>query len=73
MLFKPDLSGTPMSTMYGIHVFRGMTLASTGIQSVRRAVFSAKLETSITTDHISPAGAISPDSPCGSDYCDHTV
>ncbi len=47
--------------------FRGMTLELPGIPEIRGARCLAKLGDSITTDHISPAGAIKEDSPAG-DY-----
>jgi aconitate hydratase len=45
--------------------FRGMTLELPGIAAIRGARCLAKLGDSITTDHISPAGAIKEDSPAG--------
>jgi aconitate hydratase len=45
--------------------FAGLTREVQGIQEIRRARVLAVLGDSITTDHISPAGAISPDSPAG--------
>jgi aconitate hydratase len=45
--------------------FRGMTLELPGIPEIRGARCLAKLGDSITTDHISPAGAIKEDSPAG--------
>jgi aconitate hydratase len=47
--------------------FRGMTLELPGIPEIAGARCLAKLGDSITTDHISPAGAIKEDSPAG-DY-----
>jgi aconitate hydratase len=47
--------------------FRGMTLDLPGIPEISGARCLAKLGDSITTDHISPAGAIKEDSPAG-DY-----
>jgi len=47
--------------------FRGMTLEAPGIPEIKGARCLAKLGDSITTDHISPAGAIKEDSPAG-DY-----
>ncbi|MEE8495746.1 MAG: aconitate hydratase AcnA, partial [Xanthomonadales bacterium] len=47
--------------------FRGMTLDLPGIPEIRGARCLAKLGDSITTDHISPAGAIMEKSPAG-DY-----
>ena len=45
--------------------FRGMTLEVPGIPEIIGARCLAKLGDSITTDHISPAGAIKEDSPAG--------
>jgi aconitate hydratase len=45
--------------------FRGMTLQPPGIPEIRGARCLARLGDSITTDHISPAGAIKQDSPAG--------
>jgi aconitate hydratase len=45
--------------------FRGMTLEVPGIPEISGARCLAKLGDSITTDHISPAGAIKEDSPAG--------
>jgi aconitate hydratase len=45
--------------------FRGMTLEPPGVPEIRGARCLAKLGDSITTDHISPAGAIKQDSPAG--------
>ena len=63
-LFKWDAEST-----YVRHppYFEGMTRQVPGIQNVRKARVLAKLGHSITTDHISPAGAISPDGPAA-DY-----
>jgi aconitate hydratase len=47
--------------------FREMTLEAPGIPEIKGARCLAKLGDSITTDHISPAGAIKEDSPAG-DY-----
>ena len=47
--------------------FRGMTQEVPGIPEIKGARCLAKLGDSITTDHISPAGAIGEDSPAG-DY-----
>jgi len=69
-LFKWDTEST-----YVRHppYFEGMTRQVPGIQGVRRARVLAKLGDSITTDHISPAGAISPDSPAGDYLRSHGV
>ncbi len=45
--------------------FDGMTRQPVGIQLIKGARVLAKLGDSITTDHISPAGAIKADSPAG--------
>jgi aconitate hydratase len=45
--------------------FRDMTLQPPGVPEIRGARCLAKLGDSITTDHISPAGAIKQDSPAG--------
>ena len=45
--------------------FQGMTLQPPGIPEIRGARCLARLGDSITTDHISPAGAIKADSPAG--------
>ena len=58
--------GDPQST-YGQHppYFEGMTSEPPGAADIRGARMLALLGDSITTDHISPAGAIAPDSPAG--------
>jgi aconitate hydratase len=45
--------------------FRGISLQPPGVPEIRGARCLAKLGDSITTDHISPAGAIKQDSPAG--------
>src|SRR5690606_3691918 len=45
--------------------FDGMGMQPEGIQPIRGARCLAKLGDSVTTDHISPAGSIKPDSPAG--------
>ncbi len=45
--------------------FRGMTLDAGEVSDIRGARCLAELGDSITTDHISPAGSIKPDSPAG--------
>ena len=45
--------------------FSGMTMQPNKIQSIQQARILALLGDSITTDHISPAGSIKPDSPAG--------
>ncbi len=74
---------TPESNLYSWHpsstyvrkppYFDGMTRQPEGIQPIRGARVLAKLGDSITTDHISPAGAIKPDSPAGRYLIEHGV
>ncbi|NEZ03752.1 aconitate hydratase AcnA [Wenzhouxiangella sp. XN201] len=45
--------------------FEGMTMDPDAIGDIKGARVLAKLGDSVTTDHISPAGAIKPDSPAG--------
>jgi aconitate hydratase len=45
--------------------FEGMTMTAKGIEDIDGARALAVFGDSITTDHISPAGAIKPDSPAG--------
>jgi aconitate hydratase len=45
--------------------FEGMTLETDEVQDIQGARALAVLGDSVTTDHISPAGAIKPDSPAG--------
>jgi aconitate hydratase len=45
--------------------FAGMSKETTAISDIRGARVLAMLGDSVTTDHISPAGAIKPDSPAG--------
>ncbi len=45
--------------------FHGMTLDLPGVPEIKGARCLARLGDSITTDHISPAGAIKEDSPAG--------
>ncbi|HLR86302.1 MAG TPA: aconitate hydratase [Wenzhouxiangella sp.] len=45
--------------------FEGMTREPEALQDIEGARVLAKLGDSVTTDHISPAGAIAPDSPAG--------
>lgn len=45
--------------------FEGMTMETEGIKDISGARVLAKLGDSVTTDHISPAGAIAEDSPAG--------
>jgi aconitate hydratase len=53
--------------------FDGMTLKPTAIEEIRNARVLAVLGDSVTTDHISPAGAIKKDSPAGKYLIDHGV
>ncbi len=53
--------------------FEGMTHETPGFADIRGARVLALLGDSITTDHISPAGAIKPDSPAGRYLIEHGV
>ncbi|MGI9229026.1 MAG: aconitate hydratase AcnA [Gammaproteobacteria bacterium] len=53
--------------------FSGMATTAQGFEPIRSARVLAKLGDSITTDHISPAGAIKADSPAGSYLVDKGV
>ena len=53
--------------------FDGMTMALTPVADVRGARVLARLGDSVTTDHISPAGSIKPDSPAGRYLAAHGV
>jgi aconitate hydratase len=53
--------------------FTGMTMTPTPPQDIVRARALAVFGDSITTDHISPAGAIKPDSPAGRYLLEHQV
>ena len=53
--------------------FAGMTLEVNEIQPIKGARCLALLGDSVTTDHISPAGAIVPDSPAGKYLIDNGV
>ncbi len=53
--------------------FEGLKAAPDSIQSIKNAHVLALLGDSITTDHISPAGAIKPDSPAGRYLADKGV
>src|SRR6476659_4740021 len=53
--------------------FTGMTMSATPLIDVERARPLAIFGDSITTDHISPAGAIKPDSPAGRFLLEHGV
>jgi len=53
--------------------FEGMTMETRGIPEIRGARVLALLGDSITTDHISPAGSISEDSPAGAYLNQHQI
>ena len=53
--------------------FAGMTMEATPLTDIERARPLAIFGDSITTDHISPAGAIKPDSPAGRYLLEHQV
>jgi aconitate hydratase len=53
--------------------FEGMHKAADAVQPIRGARVLALLGDSVTTDHISPAGAIKPESPAGKYLLDHGV
>jgi aconitate hydratase len=53
--------------------FEGMTMEPTPLTDIERARPLAIFGDSITTDHISPAGAIKPDSPAGRYLLEHQV
>jgi len=53
--------------------FEGMDREPTPVEAVRAARCLVKLGDSVTTDHISPAGAIRPDSPAGTYLVEHGV
>ncbi len=53
--------------------FEGMTLETSDIADISGARVLALLGDSVTTDHISPAGAIKPDSPAGKYLIEHGV
>jgi aconitate hydratase len=53
--------------------FTGMTMQAAAAQDIERARPLAIFGDSITTDHISPAGAIKPDSPAGRYLLEHGV
>jgi len=53
--------------------FEGMTMEVPKGEDVKDASVLALLGDSVTTDHISPAGAIKPDSPAGSFLKNHSV
>ncbi|WP_210424434.1 aconitate hydratase AcnA [Gephyromycinifex aptenodytis] len=53
--------------------FEGMKMELTPVQDISGARVLAKLGDSVTTDHISPAGAIKADSPAGKYLAEHGV
>ncbi|WP_374118798.1 aconitate hydratase AcnA [Allokutzneria sp. A3M-2-11 16] len=53
--------------------FEGMTMETTPVTDVSGARVLALLGDSVTTDHISPAGSIKPDSPAGKYLTEHGV
>ncbi|HLS74821.1 MAG TPA: aconitate hydratase AcnA, partial [Actinomycetaceae bacterium] len=53
--------------------FEGMTAEPQPVEDIDGARVLAKLGDSVTTDHISPAGAIKPDSPAGKYLTEHGV
>ncbi|MFV0252212.1 MAG: aconitate hydratase AcnA [Beutenbergiaceae bacterium] len=53
--------------------FEGMTMVPAPVTDIGGARVLAKLGDSVTTDHISPAGAIKPDSPAGRYLAEHGV
>lgn len=53
--------------------FEGMTMELTPVEDITGARVLAKLGDSVTTDHISPAGAIKWDSPAGRYLAEHGV
>ncbi|MFC7406115.1 aconitate hydratase AcnA [Georgenia alba] len=53
--------------------FEGMQAEPTPVEDVAGARVLAKLGDSVTTDHISPAGSIKPDSPAGRYLAEHGV
>ncbi|MEU8471930.1 aconitate hydratase [Streptomyces sp. NPDC029006] len=53
--------------------FEGMTMETTPVSDITDARVLAKLGDSVTTDHISPAGAIKADTPAGKYLTEHGV
>ena len=53
--------------------FEGMGATPDQVEDIAGARVLAKLGDSVTTDHISPAGAIKPDSPAGKYLADHGI
>lgn len=53
--------------------FEGMTVEPAPVTDISGARVLAKLGDSVTTDHISPAGSIKPDSPAGTYLAEHGI
>ncbi|MEU6083913.1 aconitate hydratase AcnA [Streptomyces sp. NPDC047108] len=53
--------------------FEGLTMETTPVENIAGARVLAKLGDSVTTDHISPAGAIKADTPAGQYLTEHGV
>ncbi|MFG2596311.1 aconitate hydratase AcnA [Streptomyces sp. NPDC048462] len=53
--------------------FEGMTMETTPVSDITAARVLAKLGDSVTTDHISPAGAIKADTPAGQYLTEHGI
>lgn len=53
--------------------FEGMTMETTPVSDISGARVLAKLGDSVTTDHISPAGAIKADTPAGKYLTEHGI
>ncbi|MFD4759249.1 aconitate hydratase AcnA [Streptomyces sp. NPDC058439] len=53
--------------------FEGMTMETTPVENISGARVLAKLGDSVTTDHVSPAGAIKADTPAGKYLTEHGV
>ncbi|MEU1123732.1 aconitate hydratase [Streptomyces sp. NPDC005899] len=53
--------------------FEGMTMETTPVEDITGARVLAKLGDSVTTDHISPAGAIKADTPAGTYLTEHGI
>jgi aconitate hydratase A / 2-methylisocitrate dehydratase len=53
--------------------FEGMALGPPGVEDISGARCLVQLGDSVTTDHISPAGSIKPDSPAGTYLVEHGV
>ncbi|MFE9861069.1 aconitate hydratase AcnA [Streptomyces sp. NPDC005780] len=53
--------------------FEGMTMETTPVSDITGARVLAKLGDSVTTDHISPAGAIKADTPAGTYLTEHGI